>query len=156
MVDMSDEQDKGFKVTDRRQAHEDEAAEDAAEEAAEDAAAKIVDDVEVTEDAAEEVAAEAEADVPPEEDGPQMGGDIPLTFATFALSLGDSAMIHLGLVPHPATNEPQQDLAAARQTIDILGILEEKTRGNLDENEAQLMSQLLYNLRMQFVRAGSA
>ncbi len=153
---MSDENDKGFKVTDRRVVNEDEEAEEQVEDTVEEDVA--VD--EATDDAADEVAeaAAADADAPAEDEdpGPQMGGDIPLSFATFVLSLGDSAMIHLGLVPHPATNEPQKDLAAARQTIDILGILEEKTRGNLDENEQQLMTQLLYNLRMQFVRAGSA
>lgn len=77
----------------------------------------------------------------------------PLDFATFVLSLGSSAMVHLGRIPAPGGSAPQIDLPAAKQIIDILGILEEKTRGNLDHHEEQLVKSLLYDLRVQYVDA---
>lgn len=77
----------------------------------------------------------------------------PLDFATFVLSLGSSAMVHLGRIPAPGGNAPQLDLPAAKQIIDMLGVLEEKTRGNLDESEERLLKSLLYDLRVQYVDA---
>jgi hypothetical protein len=79
----------------------------------------------------------------------------PMDFSTFILSLSSSAMVNLGRVPEPGSDTLQVDLAAAKQLIDILGVLEEKTRGNLDENEDKLLTSLLYDLRVQFVDAQS-
>ncbi len=77
----------------------------------------------------------------------------PIDFSTFVLSLGSSAAVHLGQIPAPDSTEPTIDLPAAKQIIDILGVLEEKTRGNLDASEAQLIKSLLYDLRVQYVDA---
>lgn len=77
----------------------------------------------------------------------------PLDFSTFVLSLASSAAVHLGQVAGPDQEEPQVDLASAKQVIDILGILEEKTRGNLDEGEDKLLKSVLYDLRVQYVDA---
>jgi hypothetical protein len=77
----------------------------------------------------------------------------PLDFSTFVLSLGSSCMVNLGRVEGPDGKMPAPNLPAAKQMIDILGILEEKTRGNLDESEAKLLSTLLYDRRVQFVDA---
>ena len=77
----------------------------------------------------------------------------PIDFSTFVLSLGSSAAVNLGHIPAPGSDEPSIDLQAAKQIIDILGILEEKTRGNLDASEAQLLKSLLYDLRVQYVDA---
>jgi hypothetical protein len=77
----------------------------------------------------------------------------PIDFSTFLLSLGSSAVVHLGQIPAPDSPEPTIDLEAAKQIIDILGVLEEKTRGNLDASEAQLIKSLLYDLRIQYVDA---
>jgi hypothetical protein len=75
----------------------------------------------------------------------------PLDFSGFVLSLATSAMVNLGQVP----DEEQHavDLAAAKQIIDILAILEEKTRGNLAVSEDKLLKSLLYDLRVQYVDA---
>jgi hypothetical protein len=76
----------------------------------------------------------------------------PLDFNAFVLSLGSSALINLGVVPDPMTNEKQKpDLALAQQSIDLLALLQEKTRGNLTAEEAPLLQGLLYDLRMKFV-----
>jgi hypothetical protein len=79
-----------------------------------------------------------------------------LDFATFVLSLSHSALVHLGEAPHPEGEEARRDFALARQTIDMLGMLEEKTRGNLTGDEERLLSQILYDLRMRFVELSKA
>lgn len=81
--------------------------------------------------------------------------NIPLpevTFSTFIFSLSSSALYHLGEVPDPMTQQVQTDLPTAKHVIDTLGMLEEKTRGNLDEDEERLIKSVLYDLRMRFVQ----
>ncbi len=107
----------------------------------------------------EEAASEPEA-TPGEAQAPEASAEqtpLPLIdFASFALSLGTSALYHMGLVGDPETGKPvaETKLALARQTIDTLEMLETKTRGNLDSEEAKLLESLLYELRMRFVEAG--
>jgi hypothetical protein len=77
-----------------------------------------------------------------------------MSFATLVISLSTSVLIHLGVAPEPSAEQPGQvNLPLARQTIDILEILREKTRGNLDESESQLLEQILHDLRLRFVAA---
>ena len=82
-------------------------------------------------------------------------GELPGSdFSMFVLSLGHSAMMHLGLAPHPETGESvEKNLPLAQQTIDTLEMLQEKTRGNLDEKETHLLQSVLYELRMGYVKA---
>lgn len=75
----------------------------------------------------------------------------PVNFSSFILSLGTSALIHIGEEANPATGRKQVDLPNARQVIDLLTLLKEKTEGNLNQEESNLISQLLYTLRMKFV-----
>ncbi len=77
-----------------------------------------------------------------------------MDFTTFCLSLASSAMIHLGLAPDPDGGPPQSNLALAKQTIDILELLEAKTRGNLTREEESLLGTVLYDLRLRYVEAG--
>jgi hypothetical protein len=75
-----------------------------------------------------------------------------MDFFTFALGLGSSAFVHLGDAPHPETGQAAApDLALAQQTIDVLAMLAEKTKGNLTPQEDALMGQLLRDLRLRFV-----
>ena len=75
-----------------------------------------------------------------------------LSFTAFVLSLATTAAIHLGDVPDPATGQPYEpNLEGAKQMIDILMLLEEKTRGNLTAEERQVMEQVLYELRLRYV-----
>jgi hypothetical protein len=77
-----------------------------------------------------------------------------ITFVGFVLSLAHTAAFHFGDVPDPATGmNGEANLGAARQLIDILALLEEKTRGNLTAEERQLLEQLVYELRMRYVEA---
>src|SRR5262249_54752332 len=80
----------------------------------------------------------------------------PLDFSTFLLSLASSAMVNLGKVPAPGVTGVRQDLPSAKQIIDILGILEEKTRGNLEQAEERLLQSLLYDLRVHYCDATAA
>lgn len=74
-----------------------------------------------------------------------------IDFATFVLSLSHSALMHLGEAPDPETGGVQKNLPLARQTIDLIAMLEEKTRGNLVGDEERLIGQILFDLRMRFV-----
>jgi hypothetical protein len=77
-----------------------------------------------------------------------------IDFSTFVLSLATSALYHLGLSPDPSGEAaPKPNLPLARHTIDTIEMLEEKTRGNLDEEEAKLIKSVLYQLHMGFVQA---
>lgn len=76
-----------------------------------------------------------------------------MDFSTFVLSLASSAMVNLGVVEGPTSAKTEPDLVAARQLIDIIGVLEEKTRGNLSESEEKLLKSLLYDLRVQYCDA---
>jgi hypothetical protein len=79
------------------------------------------------------------------------GGELPkLDFSTFILSIIGSAYVHLGDAPSPEGGE-ERNLVLARQDIDLLSVLEEKTRGNLTGDEERLLSQALYDLRMRYV-----
>jgi hypothetical protein len=80
----------------------------------------------------------------------------PVDFHTFILSLGSSALLHLGELEHPEAGSARQDLSMAKHTIDILAMLEEKTKGNLSPAEDKLMESLLYDLRLRYVEATKA
>ena len=77
----------------------------------------------------------------------------PVDFHTFVLSLGSSALLHLGEIENPNDGVSQKDLPLAKHTIDILVMLEEKTKGNLSTAEERLMESLLYDLRLRYVEA---
>jgi Domain of unknown function (DUF1844) len=77
-----------------------------------------------------------------------------LSFTAFVLSIASTAAIHLGDLADPATGtKPDTNLEGASQMIDILALLEQKTRGNLTAEERQVLEQVLYELRMRFIEA---
>jgi hypothetical protein len=79
-----------------------------------------------------------------------------ISFVGFVLSLASTAAIHFGDVANPVSGQMEQpDLVAAKQMIDILSLLEQKTKGNLTAEEASVLDQVLYELRMRFVRAAT-
>jgi hypothetical protein len=91
-------------------------------------------------------------------DGPSSDAQASaLSFAGFVLSLAHTTAVHLGDVPDPvsgSSSEPK--LEAAFQMIEIMGLLEEKTRGNLSAEERQLLEQVLYELRVRFMEVQKA
>ena len=72
---------------------------------------------------------------------------------TLTATLAGQAMVHLGAVPHPITKKTAPDLDQARYTIDLLGVLEEKTKGNLTSEEERVLRSLLTDLRLRYVDA---
>jgi len=81
-----------------------------------------------------------------EEDFPEV------TFSSFVFSLSTTVMYHFGDFPDPVTKKSEKNLAAAKHTIDMLNMLKNKTMGNLDENEKELLEGILYELMMRYVK----
>jgi len=100
----------------------------------------------------EEVKAdEPEEAVAPEEDKTDF--QFPeINFATFIFSLNSSVLVQLGVIDDPATGKKAKNLHLAKQTIDILGMLEEKTRGNLTKDEESMLKNILYDLRIIYIK----
>ena len=73
------------------------------------------------------------------------------SFGTLLISLSTQALMHLGEIPDLEGGDARRDLAAARHIIDLIAVLERKTAGNLDADEAALLERILYDLRMRFV-----
>lgn len=125
-VEMKEDDKKGFTVTDRR----------------------IKLDEEMPTAQTQEASAEKKSASAPVQD------KIPLpemTFASFIISLNTSALIHLGLLPDPISGKAEPNLELAKQMIDLLGILQDKTRGNLTQEEQDLFENLLFDLRIKYV-----
>ncbi len=137
---MTEPEDKGFTVHDRRFHQQSEEEKERQRQAAQEReAAKAAYDSEATKAAAEA----------------QSGSEGPLpeiTFASFIMSLGTSVFFHLGDLPHPETGQAEKNLPMAKQTIDLLGLLREKTKNNLTPEEENIFDHLLYDLRMRYVK----
>jgi len=76
-----------------------------------------------------------------------------LDFSTFILSLSSSVLINLGILENPITKKSEKDIAAAKQTIDLIALFKEKTSGNLTEEESKLIEDLLTELQLQYCRS---
>ncbi|MCJ8500457.1 DUF1844 domain-containing protein [Desulfatitalea alkaliphila] len=89
----------------------------------------------------------------PQEEGTQKHYALPkIDFSTFILSINSSALVQLGLIEDPASGRKTRNLALAKQTIDLIAMLEEKTRGNLTSDEENILKNILYELRMLYVK----
>lgn len=95
---------------------------------------------------------QAEGEKAPEEKHGAHADLPPLDFTSFILSLSTSVLMHLGVVENPLTKKTEKELPVARQTIDLIELLKEKTAGNLTEEESQLMVNVLRELRMLYVK----
>ena len=97
----------------------------------------------------------AEAEIKEASEKCSQESNIPLpevSFSTFVLSLSSSALVHLGDIPDPSSQRSDKDLPMAKQIIDTLGMLQEKTQGNLNTEEERLVKTLLYDLRLRYVQ----
>ncbi len=129
---MTEGEDKGYTVKDRRFLHQ-----------SEEEKARIRE-----EEGAHKAAERAEAEAAPATEVP-----LPeITFPSFLFSMGTSVFVALGDIPDPTTGETQKNLPLAKQTINLLGLLREKTRNNLTEEEERLFDHLLYDLRMRYIK----
>lgn len=80
-------------------------------------------------------------------------GESDLTFSGFVLSLATTAAVHFGDIAEPESGQKQPNLEAAARIIEVLTMLQEKTKGNLLDPEAKLLDDLLYELRIRYVQA---
>ncbi len=131
------EEEKGFIIKDRRIFSED--------------AQDVEKEEEKKETAAEETKEEVTQEEPAPEEAESTSQFPEINFATFIFSLNSSALVHLGVIEDPATGQ-KKSLPMAKQTIDILGVLEENTRGNLTEEEENLLKHILHDLRLMYVK----
>jgi hypothetical protein len=131
-MDDQHEGERGFKVTDRRRFSE---------------SGSPRPEGEPTE-APESAAAPSPTEAPATGERPE---DMEVTFLSFVLGLGTQALLHLGDMENPITHRVEPNLEAAKQVIDLLGILREKTRNNLEPAEEALLDSTLYDLRMRYV-----
>ena len=136
------EEEKGFVIKDRRSFGSDAGTEASEPEATDEKREKTTSDEAAPE---EETQAGADEEIRLPE----------VNFSTFVFSLSSSAFLHLGEVEDPTTGKKQKNLPMAKHSIDILGMLAEKTTGNLTEDEAQLLKNVLYDLRMRYVKETS-
>ena len=140
------EEDSGFRVADRRKFTEDGELRDSAKEAPGRPASP----------AGASADAQSQKGAGDSASPPIVGQDnreSKMDFSTLVLSLTTTAMLQMGLVPDPATQKVEKNLPAARQTIDILEILKEKTQGNLKPDETRLLDRCLHDLKMGFVQS---
>lgn len=75
-----------------------------------------------------------------------------MDFSTFLFSISSTALLHFGDIPDPMTNRKEKNLPMVKQTIDIIDMLKEKTKGNLTPEEEILIDNILYDLRMRYIR----
>jgi hypothetical protein len=144
---MAEDNQSGFKVTDRRLFNADGTMR---------ADAQLPEPTPVAAPATPPQSAAPLAPEPPEM-LPDLQNDDPnempeqTMFTEFLMNIASSAFVYLGLVEHPATGRRQVDLMAAKETIDVLVMLHEKTKGNLTRGEARFFEDLLADLQTQFV-----
>jgi hypothetical protein len=136
---MADEEKKpGFEIRDRRAGSEQEQDKESGSEAQEEKA-------EESQPQQAQARAQKEETKQPPPPLPQ------ITFPAFLLSLNTSALIHMGLIPIPGTDQTEENLPLAKQNIDLLDLIKEKTRGNLTREEEDLLDNLLFDLKMKYV-----
>jgi hypothetical protein len=144
------EEEKGFVVKDRRIFTDEEKEAEAKDE-------KTQDRPSTTEEAqpkqAKEKPAEPDSSEPSAAERTEEQPQFPeINFPTFIVSLNASALLHLGAIEDPTTGQKTKNLEMAKQTIDILSMLEEKTAGNLNDEEKNLLKNMLYDLRLMYVK----
>jgi hypothetical protein len=144
------EEKKEFEVKDRRIFSQD-SQEDASKEAAAKVDASPADETRA--DSSDEQSRVTEKTATSETDQSEDMPPLPeINFATFVVSLNASALLHLGAIEDPTTGETNKNLPMAKQTIDILSMLAEKTTGNLSTDEEKLLKNILYDLRIIYVK----
>ena len=144
------EEEKGFKVKDRRIFSDDDKESESKDEGTQ---AQPVTDEGAQAQPSTEKTEESEAAEPSKTDASEEQPQFPeINFPTFVVSLNASALLHLGAIEDPTTGQKAKNLPMAKQTIDILSMLEEKTAGNLNNEEKNLLKNILYDLRLMYVK----
>jgi hypothetical protein len=156
----SEKDDRGFKVTDRRKFTPEGNPRPVGEEVPEEQVPDV-QSARQTGDEPEAVQAEPASGGPGAEDAssrpresadtapPDVGREVK--FLDLVSMLATNALVQLGEVPDPVSGKRIENLPAVQPLIDLLGMLQEKTKGNLSKDEAEVLEQVLYDLRMHFM-----
>ena len=146
---MSDEK-KDFVVNDRRTFSEDRPEDETQDK---EQSAESSPEVEPQASSSAETSQATDAHERPSAADAEQEPPLPeINFSTFVVSLNASALLHLGAIEDPTTGQTNKNLSMAKQTIDILNMLEEKTVGNLSTEESNLIKSILYDLRIIYVK----
>ena len=140
---MSEKNEKSFKVVDKRKVADSESESGVKEGIVAEQA-----------EAEKETAGEKNPEKGPEEAQAAPNAEIPnfeADFATFIYSLNTQALLFMGKIPNPISKKYEKDVGTAKYLIDTIDMLSKKTKGNLDENEAKLIENVLYDLRMAYI-----
>jgi hypothetical protein len=135
MAEEAEKREKGFKVEDRR---------------------RFTSETGEPRESSETAAPETRADAKVKEEPRQESSDkeVPeINFSTFVISFSTQALMHLGEIPNPLSGKVEKDVSVAKQMIDIVAMLREKTKGNLDQGENKLVEDVLFDLRMRYIEA---
>lgn len=143
------EKKRDFEVKDRRIFSQDSQAEESIEKETPDSSPPDDEQPAAATDEAREPEPSGDSAADKADEPPPMP---EINFATFAVSLNASALLHLGAIEDPTTGKTDKNLPMAKQTIDILSMLEEKTAGNLTKDEENLLKNILYDLRIIYVK----
>ncbi len=157
MDENEEKKEKSFKVSDRRIPLDD-------EETAKEDEAKSTSEPKIKQEAPKEkkslkdkiFGSNKSEDATAPKTEPEKKEDYPLpgiNFVTFILSMSGSAMFHMGQAPNPESGKSERNLPLAKQSINIIEMLKEKTKGNLTTDESKLLESVLYDLRMNYVQA---
>lgn len=139
MADEGDRrEERGFKVEDRRRFSP---GTGASRESAERSESSASSDEKVSQEEARAAQTSASREIS------------EISFSTFVIGLSTQALMHLGEIPDPLSGKVESDITVAKQMIDIIGMLQDKTRGNLAPGEEKLMEDILFDLRMRYVEA---
>ncbi|MFH0926260.1 MAG: DUF1844 domain-containing protein [bacterium] len=137
----NEQEDKGFRISDRRMLKEDGTVRCQEEKKKETPSQQ--------QQSREKIEKQTDQQQPKQDYLPEVN------FISLIYSLSTSAWVQLGLVPDPTSNLAHKNLGQAKQTIDLLNILQEKTKGNLNKEEDQFLSEILYDLRLKYVEVSS-
>ena len=151
MTEEDEEKDPGFRVEDKRRFTEAGDPREGATEDTDEAAERgsTVPEVDAPAGAARDASLDAPDPGAEDAGGPPLG---EITFSGFVNGFAIQALMALGLMPDAGSGVVRKDLGEAKAMIDILGMLRERTAGNLTEEEDRMMEEILYDLRMQYVR----
>ena len=164
LIEM-DEQQGTFKVTDRRLFNADGSPRDLPPEEKPEAKLATSEPVSETPEepqveppiaAAEPLSSSPQIEEAIDEEEELEGAQDPTSFVNFLMSIASNAASALGMMEHPVTHQREVDLELGKHWIDILGMLQKKTQGNLSKQEAQMLEGLLSDLRMQYVSLANA
>lgn len=157
MSEKENDKEPSFKVRDKRSSFNEDEKSTVPEESKESSEEEIKEEAKEKNSVKEKISENKNTEESSEKKTePQEIPPPEINFATFILSMSTSTMFHLGDFPNPETKKTEKNLPLAKQSIDIIEMLKEKTKGNLNSEEEKLIDNILYDLHMRYVKASGS